>query len=1272
MSSNEYLDSLMNELAQEGVVPAGENNKEKLNEAVSLEESVIRQMENITGRKFSNEQRRILEHHGNACILACAGSGKALVNGTGVLTPEGYVNIEALKVGSVVCGIDGTSQYVLGVFPQGKKKVYKVKFTDNNVIQCCSEHLWAYKKSKDSENYTVDTLDNIYTSMKKDNIEVYTPVCKPVHFSLREENRYLPIEPYLFGVLTAKLNSAKERSLLSIEFEMDSNIEKIDNQLRKVDAYLEKYGNTYRIALYSNKLELRLQTLGNAKQIPDIYKYNSIEDREELLQGVIDTVGYTRGDLTKIELNKVKVLEDLQFIAETLGYVSSTYDNRVYIHRTTDRRVLEIEETDDYEEMTCIKVSGGSELFLTEHCIVTHNTTISVNLIAKRIMTGEIRDVNKLIYTTYSKAGATEMKERMDNLLKQLGMGHINVQVRTIHSFFLQVLRIFGVNSNIIKAAERSKLIKQACKDANFTPKDDELMLVDNLLSYQINNLLNDKKTIESSVNTLENLTLEQYSKIRKSYADQKNAKGLIDYDDMQSFLYLWLVKCARSEDKQQQDLAKSVRDYCKAMWTDFYIDEAQDVSKIQFEIIRAMVADPNDLNKLDKNLVFIGDDDQCLLENTLIKTADGLDKPIKDIQVGEKVLSLDDGKIVKSTVLSKYEHDIHNNIPLVKIITASGREMVCTADHKVMVKIPDRFRDNTFKNADGNNEYVVTDWLNNGEKDKIQGIINKDTSKLSLFGYIEELPHFGKDVKTQGEYTITSALSLSSGMIFGRLVDNECKVIDDEIVAIESVNKQRYDIRDKKVYCLNLVNNHNYFANGLLTHNCIYQWRGSDPSIILTISAKFDIPTFVLSTNYRCYNEIVDYAANGVKCNNSRYNKSMNANMTGGTVKILPLPKNREDLCNLSIAAMNHIKWWLQQGHKLSDIAVLSRNNFHLALLSNMLLREGIYCNMTDDMKLTKSYMYKDVKDIIDISEPSWKPETTSRILWRLCRYMGVGNARVIADFQNNCALSLQDTLGWLIKRFVYKDLDFDKKLSVPLQMEQRLQYFVGKFSKETLDDLVTIYETLGSSNRQERIETLLKQYLEASSFMYKSKDRNRSIVGLVKYIYNLMKKDGVDKMLEFLRVTEQLENGKMVIPGEKLTLTTIHSAKGREWRDVIMFACDNVSQPSFDGIYNMLDKDIAISDIYSNIDEERRLFYVGNTRAKENLLVLTYEEPSIFILEALGMFNGCGGNNSTIIDLVNSETSLNSVYSKFIEDYITNPNSKYYYNAEDYKLTQ
>lgn len=949
------------------------------------------------------------------------------------------------------------------------------------------------------------------------------------------------------------------------------------------------------------------------------------------------------------------------------------------LNNTTTNSVndKELEIITSIEKITGRKFSDEQRKILEYHgnacilaCAGSGKTTISVNLIAKRILTGEIKDVNKLIYTTFSKAGADEMKERLDKLMGQLGMGHINVQVRTLHSFFLSVIRTFGLNKRIINASERIKMVRQACKDAEYTLKDDDLMIIDNLLSYQMNNLLTNKKLVESYVNTLEDLTVDKYSIINASFRKQKDDGNCMDYDDMQYYLWLWLVKWQKSSNQVEKDTAVAVRNYCKAVYTDFYIDEAQDVSKIQFEIIKAIVSDPDNKNKLDRNLVFIGDDDQCLLEDTLIRTDNGA-KAIKDIVVGDKVLSLDNGNIVKSTVINTYSHDINNNIPLVKITTASGRSYVATADHKVMVKIPDRFMAEAISYE--GNKYVISDavreFLDTNENDTKDSLMERITDRLPVFGYNLELPHFGRDVKTNNDYVITSAMSLSTGMIFGK-INEDNTVEDDEITLVEVIDKSELSEQSKRVYCLNLASNNNYFANELLTHNCIYQWRGSDPSIILTIGAKFNMQTFVLSTNYRCLNEIVDYAAVGIKCNNSRFDKSMNAFNKGGSVKIYPSAK--EDLCTLSIAALNQIKYWLSQGDKVSDIAVLSRNNFHLALLSNMLLREGIYCNMTEDMKLTKSYMYSDVKDIIALSEPTWKAELTAKVLWRLCRYMGANNSRIIASFQDSCALSLEDTLGWLLKHFVDKNLNFSKKLNINMQAEQQMQYQMAKLSKDTTDDMYMLYNTLSSDNREEKIKSLLYQYLQATSFMYKSKDKNRSITGLVQYIINLTLKDGVDKMLDFLRVTEQLEGGKMVIPGDKLTLTTIHSAKGREWKNVIMFACDNVSQPSFDGIYSMIQDDIPMSDIFENIDEERRLFYVGNTRAKENLFVITYLKPSIFILEALGAFkNKNGGNNATIVELV-SDNQWQERYKNIIQENIFDSNSKYFYNPEDYKIQQ
>lgn len=720
------------------------------------------------------------------------------------------------------------------------------------------------------------------------------------------------------------------------------------------------------------------------------------------------------------------------------------------------RTILEIEQITGFkysdEQKEILKYRGNACILA---CAGSGKTSTTVHLIAKRIKTGEIKDVNKLVYATYSKAGKDEMKDRLDKLLKQLGVNK-QVKVCTLHSFFLNILRLFGVTADIIKDGDRRRMILESCKDAGFIPKDDELMTVDNLISYQINCLLSDRKAIECPVNTLEDLTLEQYSAIRAGYTNRKATAKVIDYDDMQTYLYLWVVKFAKSPNPQQSEVARQIRQYCQAMWHDFYIDEAQDVSKIQFAILKGLITNPEEPNKLVVNLTLIGDDDQC-----------------------------------------------------------------------------------------------------------------------------------------------------------------------------------------------------------------IYAWRGSDPSIILTAAPMFNMRNFVLSTNYRCKSEIVNYAATGIVFNDKRFNKGMSAHEEGGQVKIAV--SRRKDLCSLSIVGLNQIKKWIEQGDKESDIAVLVRNNFQASILGNMLLREGIYCACTEESKLTKSSMYADVKMLIEMCEPCWKTAVLSNMLWKLCKYMNTGTARAIANFQDSSALSIKDALGWLIKEFIDNSIQFDAKVTVNLQSKEKMRYYINRMMNDTKADMITLYNALCCEDKAQCLRTLTTFYLTSTSFLYKTEDKQRSVTGLVVYINNLVKKDGFDNMKDFLRVTEQYESGRMGVIGDRLTISTIHSAKGREWKDVIMFACDNVSQPSFGGIVKMIDDGVPVADICDRLDEDRRLFYVGNTRAKENLLIITYEEPSVFILEALGLFKAKDGfsNNSKIVELASAGEGLGP-FNGVADDLLLKKDSKYFYEID------
>ena len=708
------------------------------------------------------------------------------------------------------------------------------------------------------------------------------------------------------------------------------------------------------------------------------------------------------------------------------------------------------------EQINILKHRGNMRILA---CAGSGKTTVLTHLLAKRILSGEIQDVDKMICTTYSKSGATEIEERLNKLLKSLGVNK-QVKIKTLHAFFYELIRIFGLsNFKVIDNSQRLKYIREACKEADFRYKDDELMLVDQLLGFQVNNLMSDKEVLGCYVNTLESLTESQYRIIRKSYERMKLENGYLDFDDMQLNLYAWLCKYPNAKDENTRNTGIAVRDYCRAMWTDFYIDEAQDVSKIQFEIIKEMIIDDNKDNKIEKGLVFVGDDDQS-----------------------------------------------------------------------------------------------------------------------------------------------------------------------------------------------------------------IYKWRGAEPEIILTIGAKFDLDTFVLSTNYRCLNEIVDFAATGIKLNKHRHDKNMTAYNDGGKVSIAT--SELHDILSLSKVAYNKIDKLIKSGEKLENIAVLCRNNFHVSILSNMLMRNGIYSDIQPDMRITSSSMYRDIKTLIQICDtenPSYNHRVTSDILWKLCKFMGRSTAYAIAKFQEDSSLSIQDTLAYLIYRFSPSEgISLDRKVNVPEKVVQRIQYHWYKMNYETIDDIVQLYRILTEElDEKNRVKGVCMQYLMSADFLYKSKDKARTIQGLTSYFVGMVQQSGIEKTLEFLRLTEQMESGNMGILDSKITLSTIHGAKGREWKNVILFACDNISMPSIDGIYKLINDGVPVKDINNHIDEERRLFYVACTRAKEDLTIVTYKDkPGVFILEALGLFNQKNkSNNDTIIQLVYNNQDYTQ-YEDFIDKSILNVNSKYYYN--------
>lgn len=399
-----------------------------------------------------------------------------------------------------------------------------------------------------------------------------------------------------------------------------------------------------------------------------------------------------------------------------------------------------------------------------------------------------------------------------------------------------------------------------------------------------------------------------------------------------------------------------------------------------------------------------------------------------------------------------------------------------------------------------------------------------------------------------------------------------------------------------------------------------IYEWRGANPRLILEICGTAGIPSYNLSVNYRCKNKIVDMAARGIQNNAVRASKTLTANQEGGEVKLSLCDTN--NLFEVSYKGLEYIKGLLKEGKATpDDIAILSRNNAHLHILNAMLTREGIPTVSRLDIKLSQSQLMRDIQGVMDMVEPMYNTDIVTQVLWKVVEYLGVRGAKLVAKVMTVLCTDLATALDFCCN-----------PASVTIgsavlrnQLEKNIE---GQFRRDTLISMSELSNLIRSKEEkkgaeEEKATALLGMYSRGTMFMYTGADKQRVITSLIKFICWLLKEDGYSTTNALLQNIFKSDEGT-----KGVTLSTVHSAKGKEWKYVIIFADDNVSFPNLGAMQGILQSpNVSQSDIrevYRQLDEERRLHYVAMTRAKEELYILTSKTtPSILLLESLGKIN-------------------------------------------------
>ena len=1244
------------------------------------------------------EAYNVITTEGNQLVNAIAGSGKCELNGTGVLTPVGFVPIETLKVGDLVYAEDGLSYPVLGVYPRGKKLAYEVKFSDGNKIICGDDHLWnvqtdsqrtmMLRGDKDKGQFwtTLSTKEllNFPLRTKSGKNNCYIPMQKAVIFDSCDK---LTMNPYLLGLLlgngtlsgdTVSFSSADESVLNAIsdilsheydnlELHYSSNY---DYRISNIKTGRNADGSYIKSEISEQLKKLNLRScISDTKFIPKEYLYSSVDNRLELLAGLLDTDGYWANSYYEYTTVSKQLADDITFLVESLGMTVAVYTKqgfykdsdgvdvvcklayRLNIKPSSDfpklhkcdrlnsqwretrgfchRRITEVSVLDYEADMTCIEVGSPSHLYLTEHFIPTHNTTTLIFKIMYDLVTGVSKKViqaptgmqvavpDSIFVGTFLRSGAKELEERLDYWQNRLGYTSTKGQIQfsTLDAEFKRCLNAMNIPTPIGKEEVLSKLRKKAIDSCGITrdgnPLTNEDYQIINSVIVYYRGRLDDKKYQHPNAREY-GLTPSILDLVVKQYASLRQIEGVMDFEEIQELLYQYLYVTPN----------KAVQDFVANRFKFMYVDEFQDTSQMQYAILKYYARGHQKQNILGVckeevsytgeetkgKFVVIGDPSQCFTADTNFTVQcrnsflDGSEQvdPNNDFSVdhkyfekdykewksngSNKVFWADSGwfetaeDIEEGMLLTGFSDDVNNGYTMVTgvkrhkysgcVVSFIGynneRKISVTPEHEFFEYVGDCITNIKkpyvifFYDKDDDNfrevHQLVDNWGTHyfGTCEQVFSYI--DGAKLeSVEFYYNFDDNYYKTIRAIDirKDTILAIRSGSDGAVYNSVVDAHYKII------IEDYDGFVYDIN---------TSDHIILPNSsLVSHNCIYSFKGSDKEIICSTFDEDFMPTHTaLSYNYRCPSNILNPIVPSIHINPEGSKQSINAYNEGGIFHAY----NFSSMQNMIKKLQEDLDEDMSNGMKS---AILCRTNFDGLIPAFVLESRKIYNFSISGKNMTlNSPLPRKLIGVTSLFTERATPSVRTTLEMFVPRFDHWKVKQLVDTMKNN---------NMNIWQVPIEDIDY----SIP-----------------NLVDMIESLKGIMMPDGQVRDK---EKELEALKFIYFwltvntfSGDNSycmsaRAYIDCLLYILDTNEFKSVYEFLEELDEIDDRLNGRIDKKKVDIEIATVHEFKGKE-RDSVYVWNDS------ENVFPSSKCDLVIVD---QVEEERRVHYIACTRAKK-----------------------------------------------------------------------
>jgi len=327
---------------------------------------------------FCGHLDRVVTYAGQKYVM----DQKAQPLRTKVLGPTGWKKIGDLSIGDLVATQSGEFVPIIALHPKGITKVYKVSFNDGESVLCAEDHLWEVAP-RTSDEFKTLPLTKLLGAPPT--VRYHIPLCKPIQHPTAD----LPLHPYLLGVLLG--DGYLNGNSIQLSTTKQWLVDRVTALLPTGDVIKKasKFNNSWTISGGATLAAIRhlglWGKLAASKFVPSIYLYADIEQRQELLDGLLDTDGSWNGKSRIFDSTSMSLTLAVEELTRSLGGTARSRDRGDTAWRTsirlptlptgTGRRyITSIIRVED-EETMCISVDDPSGLYVTEKHIVTHNTT---------------------------------------------------------------------------------------------------------------------------------------------------------------------------------------------------------------------------------------------------------------------------------------------------------------------------------------------------------------------------------------------------------------------------------------------------------------------------------------------------------------------------------------------------------------------------------------------------------------------------------------------------------------------------------------------------------------------------------------------------------------------------------------------------------------------------------------------------------------------------------------------------------------------------------